>query len=83
MVGPWLFWLGPMIPGHFPTFLWHGIAFLLLALRWLSMIVIGGVLGALWGKGGQVRYLASRWMVTMMKLYDAFSYGLLAGCTAC
>lgn len=20
MVGPWLFWLGPMIPGHLPAF---------------------------------------------------------------
>lgn len=30
MVGPWLFWLGPMIFGHISfSFLWHGIAFLL------------------------------------------------------
>lgn len=29
MVGPWLFWLGPMIFGHISfSFLWHGIAFL-------------------------------------------------------
>lgn len=34
MVGPWLFWLGPMISVHFPIpFFWHGIAFILLALR--------------------------------------------------
>lgn len=53
MVGPWLFWLGPMITGHFPTFLWHGIAFMLLALRWLphdKSLVAFGLL--LWANGG-------------------------------
>lgn len=68
MVGPWLFWLGPMIFGHISfSFLWHGIAFLFF---WhcdgFPMMIIGGVPGTgflgNWGESGKLdTYLASRW----------------------
>lgn len=89
MVGPWLFWLGPMIVGHISfSLLWHGIAFLFfLALRWLPMMIIGGVLGTGYGQlGGKLEELDTlrlSGMVTMMKFIRCFLRWLLAGRTAC
>lgn len=94
MVGPWLFWLGPMIISM--RFLrlsavplaWHCF---LAFLRWhcvgFFMIVIGGVLvtilGFLGREEGRIRYLADQWLVTMMNFLRRFHLWLLAGWTHC
>lgn len=46
-------------------------------------MIIGGVLGTLGERVEEVRYLATRRMVMIMNLYDAFLLRLLAGRTAC
>ena len=90
MVGPWLFWLGPMISVCFASsfpLAWHCF---LLSCSGIAMTSHDGHLWrsgdssqGSWEEGGRFRYLVDQWLVTMMNLYDAFYCGLLAGRTAC